>query len=138
MKQYDNKKVQVIVGVKVMGGFQKDSKIEVSRNADNFEMEIGNDGEGTINYLNDKSGSYKFVLQSASESNAYLSSLAIADEAGGNITVPVMVKDGSGLSLHFSEQAKIRKMPDASYGMKADGVAWELISDVVTMFHGGN
>lgn len=138
MKTYDPKLVQVIVNGAVISGFAENTVVRVGRRAEGWALTVGVDGEGTRAKSNDKSGFIEIELMQSSESNALLSDLAIADELENAGLVAVMVKDGSGKSLHLAEQAFIEKMPDAEYAKTATGRVWRLVTDNLQHFNGGN
>lgn len=138
MKTYDPKGIICIVGGQQITGYADGTFLTVRRNADAWSLQMGADGEGARSKSNDKSGQYEFVLQQTSQSNAYLSSLAIADELNNGGLVPCLVKDLNGNSLHGSEQVYIKKMPDAGYGKEADSRSWILETDNLQHFVGGN
>ena len=138
MKTYDPKQVQIIVGAHIVSGFAEDTLVTVNRTNDAFTLTMGADGEGTRAKSNDKSGTIQIELMQSSESNAYLSSLMIADEVSNSGLVPVLVKDTSGSSLHSAEQAYIQKQPDSAYGKTAQSRVWILVTDNLNTFIGGN
>jgi hypothetical protein len=138
MKTYNFKEVQVIVGAVPISGFAEGGAIRVARNADSWSLTMGADGEGTRARSNDQSGTIELDLMQSSESNAYLSSLVIADELEGASLVPVLVKDSSGLDLHAAEQSFVLRPADAEYESEAGLRTWTLVTDRLDMFLGGN
>lgn len=138
MKTYDPKLIQTVVGGRALTGFAEDTKVTVVRNSDAWTQQIGIDGEGTRSKTNDKSGQITIELMQSSEDNAYLSSLAIADEESNAGLVPTMIKDGLGASLHLAEQSYIKKMPDSAYASTAGGRVWVIETDNLENFIGGN
>jgi len=138
MKTYDPKQIQVIVGVRAITGFAEDTMVTVARTSDAFTLTMGADGEGTRAKSNDKSGTFTLELMQSSESNAYLSNLALADELNNGGIVPVLVKDSSGASLHGAEQAYIQKDPDAVYGKTVGNRTWIITTDNLKNYNGGN
>lgn len=138
MKTYNPGEVQVIVGGVPLSGFADGTMVRVGRNNAAYEMAMGVDGEGTRAKSNDKSGFFEFELMQSSESNQHLSNLELADELSNGGLVPIMVKDGSGFSLHTAEQAFIEKSPDAEYAKTAGPRVWRFITDNLINYHGGN
>lgn len=138
MKTYDFKKVQLVVGAMVGSGFAEGTGIKVGRNAAMWTLEMGADGEGTRSKSNDKSGYIEITLKNSSAFNAYLSSLALADETNNSGVVPTMVKDGSGASLHMATESWLEKMPDTEYGKVVGETTWKILTDELQMFSGGN
>lgn len=138
MNTYDSKQVVVIVGGVQISGFAPDTKVIVRRNTDAWTLQMGADGEGTRSKSNDKSGQIEIQLQQGSQSNAYLSNLALADELSNAGVVPTMVKDNLGKSLHVAEQTYVKKITDAEYGREAGTRVWILETDSLQNFVGGN
>src|SRR5690554_1526750 len=100
MKTYDPKQVQLIVGGVPLSGFADGTFVRVGRRNVAWDLVAGADGEGTRTKSNDKTGFFEFELMQSSQSNQYLSNLALSDELNNAGVVPVLVKDGSGASLH--------------------------------------
>jgi len=138
MKTYDPKSTQIIVGGVPITGFADGSFIRIRRNNDAFALSVGADGEGTRIKSNDKSGQIEIELMQSSLSNAYLSNIALSDELENAGIVPVLVKDGTGSSIHAAEQAYIKKTPDAEYGKEATTRVWLIETDNLQNYNGGN
>lgn len=138
MKTYDPKQVVLIVGGVQITGFADGTFITVRRNSDAWSLQMGVDGEGTRSKSNDKSGQIEVQLMQSSQSNGYLSNLALADELSNGGIVPAMVKDNGGSSLHAAEQIYVKKTPDADYAREAGPRVWVLETDNLQNFIGGN
>ena len=137
-KTYDPSQVAIIVGGFQVTGFADGSFLTVERNADNFALYIGTDGEGTRAKSNNKSGRMTFTLAQSSDANAFLSALVTADELSNSGIVPVLVKDNSGTSLFSAETAWIVKHPAAEFGREIGTREWILETDSLAVFTGGN
>jgi type IV secretory pathway TrbL component len=137
-KTYDPSQVAIIVGGFQVTGFADGSFLTVERNADNFALYIGTDGEGTRAKSNNKSGRMTFTLAQSSDANAFLSALVTADELSNSGIVPVLVKDNSGTSLYSAETAWIVKHPAAEFGREIGTREWILETDSLAVFTGGN
>lgn len=138
MKQYDPKQVSIIVGGVPLSGFADGTFIRVGRRSPAWDLVVGTDGEGTRAKSNDKSGYFEFDLMQSSVSNQTLSALSLTDELTNTGVVPVLVKDGSGASLHTAEQAFVEKNPDSEYARVAGPRTWRLLTDNLIDFLGGN
>lgn len=137
-KTYDPSQLQIIVGGFQISGFADGSFVTVARNADAFALYMGTDGEGTRAKSNNKSGRITFTLAQSSDSNAILSGIAAADELANSGVIPVLVKDGSGISLYAAETAWIVKYPDSEFGREVGTREWILETDSLAVFVGGN
>lgn len=138
MKTYDPKLVVVIVGGVQITGFADGTFVTVRRNSDAWSLQMGVDGEGTRSKSNDKSGQIEIQLMQSSQSNVYLSNLALADELNNAGLVPAMVKDNGGSSLAVAEQAYIKKTPDGENAREAGPRTWVIETDNLQHFVGGN
>lgn len=107
---YDFKQVALIIGGVQIHGFVDGEAITVEPDADNWAVYVGNDGETTRAKTNNNLSRVTFKLAQSSESNGYLSGLLKTDAI-----VPMMLKDGSGSSLHVGEQSFLTKRPAAPY-----------------------
>ena len=137
-KTYDPSQVAIIVGGFQVTGFADGTFLSVERNADNFALYVGTDGEGTRAKSNNKSGRMTFTLAQSSDANAFLSALATADELSNSGIVPVLVKDNSGTSLYSAETAWIVKHSPAEFGREVGTREWILETDNLAVFTGGN
>jgi hypothetical protein len=132
----DPKDVVLTVAGKIIDGFGQD-QIEVEREANQIEDEIGADGDVARRVTNDRRGTIRITLLQTSRSNLVLSGLAISDELTGNVTFPVVVKDLRGNDLIVAANAWIRKMPNAKYRMGVENRVWELRTNFLSMIVGG-
>lgn len=138
VKNYDPKKVSVIVGSQPVTGFADGSFCKVARNEDGFSLLVGADGESTRAKNNNKSGKVTVTLLASSASNDYLSQLQLADELSGNATVGLLIKDNQGRSLYTAATAWVTKQPEADFGKDAGTREWVLETDELIQFAGGN
>jgi hypothetical protein len=134
----DPKAVQIIVGGAIISGFADGSFVRIGRRNNAYELVVGADGEGTRTKSNDRSGFFEIELMQTSESNSYLTSLAIADELNNAGAVPVLVKDAQGFSIHAAETAFIEKTPDADYAKTATTRVWRLVTENLQHINAGN
>lgn len=138
VKTYSPEKVEVIVaGVKIHG-FSEGSLVTVARTSDAFTMVVGADGEVGRSFNPDRSGTVTIMLKSDSDSNDFLSALAIADELSLNGTFPILVKDGNGTSLTAADTCWIQKRAEAEHAREINDREWVICASRLEQFVGGS
>lgn len=135
---YSAAKVDVIVAGVPLHGFSEDSVVTVAYASDQFTFVTGADGETGRSFNPDRSGTITISLMSYSDSNDFLSALAIADAQSLTGTFPVLVKDGNGTSIASSATAWVQKVPDAEFGREITTREWVLQCAELVHFAGGN
>lgn len=138
LKTYDFKQVAVIVGGSLITGFAEGDAITVEHDEDDWSLQVGAEGDATRSKSNNKAGKITLRLQQASESNLILDGYRKADLLSNAGTLPVMVKDGSGNSLHTAEQAWIVKPPSAGFGMESADREWVIQTHELISIEAGN
>lgn len=139
VKNYDFKKVAVIFGGQLITGFAEgDDAVSVETGANDWELEVGADGEGTRSRSNNLSGTITLKLQKGSDSNDILNGFRQADIQSGNAVQPLLLKDNLGREIHAAESAWIEKAPDANFGANAGTREWVLKTDKLISSYGGN
>lgn len=133
LKTYDSKLVSVIVGTKPLSGFADGSFVNASRDADDWAKSVGADGETTRSKSNNKAGKIVITLKQSSDSNDYLSGLAVS-----GAVVPVLVRDASGRTVIGSESGWVLKPADAEFGKEAGDREWTIDCADLNMFVAGN
>ena len=134
LKDYDFKEVAVILGGVQITGFSDDTDaISIEDDADQYAEFVGNDGETTRSKSNNALARCTLKLAQSAESNAYLQGLLKA----GSI-VPFFVKDGSGNSLHVSEQAYVKRQPTAGFGREVNSREWIIVCPDMIHAEAGN
>ena len=137
-RTYDAKEVQIIVGGQKIQGFAQGAMIRIKRNEDAWSLSVGVDGEGSRSKSNNFSASIELELQQTSDSNEYLSGLAIADEVSNSGIFPLLVKDSNGTSIYAAETAWIKKLPDSEFNDEIQSRVWMLETDNLQVFVGKN
>jgi len=135
---YNPAEVAVIVGGVALSGFAEDSIVSVSRDVQAYEKVTGADGRTSRARNPNKAGTITISLQHSSPSNDVLQAVALLDEASDAGVVPVIVRDGSGTSVHFTASAWVQKVPDSVRGTGISTVEWVLDCAEIDMFVGGN
>lgn len=138
VKTIDPKQCIITFGGVGLHGFADGTFLGISRENDAFSKSSGADGEVTRVRTSDKSTAITLTLAQSSDSNDYLSAIAILDEKTGAGVLPFAVKDLSGNTTLFAGNAWIRKMPDTSFGKDIETREWTFDSDSADYFVGGN
>ena len=138
VRTFDPAQVVLTVGGVPIGGYADGTFISVERNEDTFTPVSGADGVVSRAKSNNKTGTITVTLAQTSPSNDVLSGFAVADELTNTGIVPVLCKDNSGRSVHFSALGWIQKPPTAEYGKEISNREWVLYLADYTPFNGGN
>jgi hypothetical protein len=138
VKNYNPKKVSVIVGTRAISGFADGTFVKVSFDGDAFSKKKGADGNTTRSQSNDDGGKIVITLDQASDSNDYLSGLAVLDRASGAGVVPVLIRDAMGRTLIAVESAWVLKQADVMFSKQSEDREWTLDCASIEMFVGGN
>jgi len=119
-------------------GFANGTYLEYGRNSDAYALTVGSAGDGARAATGDKSGFVRFVLLQTSPTNAALSAAAALDEASGDGVGPLAVKDLGGADVIAAATAWIKKLPDGEESNEITNRTWELETDNLEIFYGGN
>jgi len=134
---YDPKQVAVIVGGVPLQGFADGDMVSIEFSEDSWEHLAGADGEEMRVRKNDSRAEMTVTLLQSSESNTWLASLQLADEASNSAAFPVLFKDNNGKTLLASESAWIKKTPTITRGKGPQSVEWVLALSQARGFVGG-
>jgi len=121
-----------------ISGFADGTYIEYGRRSDAFNLKVGSGGYGARAATADKSGFVRFTLYQTAPENALLSAAAALDEASGDGVGALLMKDLGGLDTVTAESAWVKKMPDGEESNEVTNRVWELESDRLDIFYGGN
>jgi hypothetical protein len=138
MKSYNPKDVSIIVGVKAISGFADGTYVLAEMDEDAFSKVSGADGEVARAKSNNYTGKITITLMQSSDSNDYLSGLAIADRVTGTGVVPVTIRDANGTTIVFAESAWVMKIPPVEFGKEIGNREWILDCSQVEQFVGGH
>lgn len=138
VKSYDPKKVSLVIGPHAASGYMKGTFIELEFDSDAFTKVVGSDGEVARSKSNDYAGALKLTLMQTSDTNDYLSSLAILDRASGTGVVPVLLRDALGRTLASSTAGWVKKIPKIGFGQEIEAREWVLDLAQLDVFVGGN
>lgn len=133
----DPKDVIFIAGGKIITGYGQDTYIEISRESNQIEDDVGAEGDVGRRVTNDKRGNIVITLLQTSRSNLILSGFARLDELTGDGIFPVIIKDNRGNDLHVAPNSWIQKMPDTTYLSGIAVRAWPIRCSNLQMVVGG-
>ena len=119
-------------------GFMEDSIVSVEPSAATFTRYKGADNTGARIYNADDGGKVTMSLQQISITNDVLEGLFANDRASRNGLFGIMVKDKSGRTSFFSEEAYIAQRPTASFSNSMQAREWIIECDHMVSFVGGN
>lgn len=124
----------------VISGYAEDTFVRVVPQSDKFEMYIGADRTATRVYKGNEAGSIELVLQQTSSSNDILSQLYQndVDAPSAETMFSIVVKDNSGRSVYFAEEAYIGKTPDSEFSNSMQTRTWTIQCPRLKEFIGGN
>jgi len=124
----------------IVSGFSEDSIVSVERNSDTFTLYTGADDTNTRIYQANTSGMVTLPLQQTSNSNDILSQLYLNDKASKDSSglFTMTIKDNSGRTTFFAEEAFIARVPDASFGNTMQLREWQIQAVRLEANYGGN
>ena len=137
--QYYPNDVIIVFGPLVLTGLAKDM-VTVRPNADAFTYQVGAYGDGVRSRSNDNSATVTVTLMQGSSSNDELSALHIADryKPRGIGSLPLMIKDNSGTSMHQAAEAWITNFPEDAYSTEAGTRPWVFLAHAMQHHVGSN
>ena len=139
IKTYDPKKNIVIFGGRQLTGMSEKDIVSVKPNGDGIKTYVGADGEVARSLDPDDTYEVEISLAGTSSSNDYLSECYTNDKKTGSGMKPLIIKDLSGSTLFFAQQAWVAKMSDAKRGKDIDTNKWVIHTGAVdTPIVGGN
>ncbi|ADX32010.1 hypothetical protein VL2_gp146 [Pseudomonas phage vB_PaeM_VL12] len=121
-------------------GFSEDSIVSVERLVDTFTEYVGADDTHT-RVFNANSGARATVsLAQTSESNDVLTFLHEFDREAMSADgmFEMLIKDNSGRSLYFSDEAYIAVIPQGGFSNQMNTRDWVISMTNTTFQHGGN
>lgn len=124
----------------IMSGFSEDSIVQIERSAETFTMYTGADNTSTRIYNANTSAKLSISLQQTSTSNDILTSIYLNDAATRNSSglFSIHVKDNSGRSDYFSDDAYIGVVPNSNFNNSMQVRDWVIHAHNLQTFIGGN
>ena len=108
---YDPKKVNVIVGGRVITGFASDGVVTLAKSEDSVTPSVGAKGDVTYSENANESGTVSLTLMSTSSSLSYLRDLE-AKRRAVNVSI-TDANDDTALTMN-EDNCRITKMPDVA------------------------
>jgi hypothetical protein len=127
--------------VHVVSGFVEDSHINIERDAETYTHYTGVDNTSTRIYNAITSGKVTASLTQSSASNDVLSALYNYDKQyrGTNKGLfSLTVKDGSGRSIMFAQEAYVGVVPNQQFGSGMNNRDWVFHCTQMDNYIGGN
>jgi hypothetical protein len=139
-KTQDADQISISYGGADIHGFAPDSVIEIEQESNDFEDEVGADGEVSRSKTNDRRATIRIYLMATSDSNDLLSAISNADRKAPNGAgiAPLYVRDRSGRAVYSAAECWVRKPPQVSFKRSAQERVWELRCANLERFDGGN
>lgn len=122
----------------IVSGFSEDSIVNIERMAETYTLYTGADNTGTRVYNANKSATLTLSLQQTSVSNDVFSLLYQNDGRNSEGLFSIQVKDNSGRSNYFSDDAYIGVVPNAQISNSMQTRDWVIHAFNLDSFHGGN
>jgi hypothetical protein len=124
----------------IVSGFSEESIVTIERNSETFTLYTGADDTNSRIYQPNTSAMITLPLQQTSNSNDILSQLYANDKASRDSSglFSITVKDNSGRSLFFAEEAFLGKVPNASFGNTMQLREWDIQAVRLDVIFGGN
>ena len=130
--------VQIVVGGVPISGLADGTFVSISRDEQAYNKVTGADGSTSRARTGNRSGNITITLQQTSPSNDVLSGFMLADEAGDEGVVPVLIKDTGGSTLCYASAAWVQQAPDQEFGKEISEREWTLDCARIDVFVGGN
>ena len=108
---YDPKKVNVIVGGRVITGFASDGVVTLAKSEDSVTPSVGAKGDVTYSENANESGTVSLTLMSTSSSLSYLRDLE-AKRRAVNVSI-TDANDDTAFTMN-EDNCRITKMPDVA------------------------
>lgn len=138
VRTLDPKKVIVTFGQLALSGWMDGTYLTVTPSGPGFEKLKGADGG--VDRVNKNSNDYTitFVLKQTSPINAQLSTIYNSDKLNNLGKFPLTIKDNSGTTKFFAQQAWISADPTAENSDVISPREWTIETGIATNNIGGN
>lgn len=118
--------------------YSEDSIVNIEWNSPTYTLYTGADNTGTRVYNASNSATLTISLQQTSASNDVLSQLFANDGRNSDGLFSIQVKDASGRSTYFSDDAYIGVRPNAGFSNSMMTREWVIHAFNLDGFAGGN
>lgn len=124
----------------IVNGFSEDSIINIERNSETFSLYTGADDTNTRIYKANTSATLTIPLQQTSASNDIFTAMYVNDKNTRDSSglFSITIKDNSGRSTFFAEEAYIGVVPNAEFGNDMQLREWVIHAVRLETYIGGN
>lgn len=122
----------------IVSGYSEDSIVSIERLVESFTMYVGADDTSTRIFNANSAANITLSLQQTQASNDILSALYEADKNSLDGLFSIMIKDTSGRSYWFAEEAYIANMPTAGFANSMQTREWMICAASINQVIGGN
>lgn len=122
----------------VLSGFSEDSIVSIERASQSFSLYVGADNTTTRVFNANNAANITLTLAQTSESNDVLSGLYNSDVNNLSGLFSIMVKDTSGRSYYFAEEAYIGTIPTSGFANSMQTREWVISAADMEHVVGGN
>lgn len=138
-RKYAPDDVTFIVGTQPAVGVHKGAFLEMDRNVNVADLDIGSDGEATMTINPDQSGYFKITLQQSSPTNDYYTSLFLALQQKNTAVgvVPIRMEDKNGTTLGSCTAGFVQKPVKVTFADKPEGREWTFLTGYLNTQPGG-
>lgn len=126
---YDPKKVNVIVGGRVITGFASDGVVTLAKSEDSVTPSVGAKGDVTYSENANESGTVSLTLMSTSSSLSYLRDLE-AKRRAVNVSI-TDANDDTAFTMN-EDNCRITKMPDVARQKEQATVTVTIVSTTIS------
>jgi hypothetical protein len=121
-----------------ISGYTEDSIVNIEWSHPRYALYTGADNTGTRVYNASNSATLTIALQQTSASNDVLSQLFNNDGRNSAGLFSIQVKDSSGRSIYFSDDAYVGVRPSASFSNSMNHRDWAIQAFNLDGYAGGN
>jgi hypothetical protein len=140
LAKYNPDHVAITAAGVLIQGYADGEFVVIEHMTDQFQEEVGTDGEVVVSPSNDRRMKITIKLMQTSQSNPVLSSLLNAqlNAAGPMPTFEIQVEDTDGGTTAHGSEAWIAKWPSSSFDRTAKSREWEIHVAFGTRDEAGN
>lgn len=124
----------------IVSGYTDGTFVSVARNIPHASPYVGADATHARTVRRVTSADITFTLHQSSESNDVLSQLLVRDEQyrDNSQIFNLTIKDNSGRTTYFGNQAYIMTVPDSDFGVEITDRPWVIHATYLDTHLGGN
>lgn len=135
---YNFRNISVIIGgVQITGFAEGDDAIAIEYSSPAVNDVSGADGDAVASLIHDYRASIILRLLQYSPSNDVLSGISAAYKVGTVFTLPFLITDAYGRSLHSAPHVYVSTRPQGAYGQNQNNREWTLRALQFVSFMGG-